>query len=69
VKPYDDKPWLSRGVSPRQSVDDEATLLDGVIPPPEWIPHHPDVIEPLRNFDSIAVVVGKKPVSQRQAPQ
>jgi HlyD family secretion protein len=69
VRPYDDKPRLSRGVSPRQSVDDEAAFLDGAIPPPERVPRDPDVVEPLGNFNSIAVVVGKKPAPQKPASQ
>ncbi len=60
---------LSRGVSPRQALADEAAFLDGVIPAPRRATDHPDVVEPVRNFDSIAVVVGKKPLSQRQAHQ
>jgi HlyD family secretion protein len=60
---------LSRGVSPRQSDSDEAAFLDGVVAPHELIPHHRDVVEPVRNYNSIAVVVGKKPASQRPVPQ
>jgi HlyD family secretion protein len=63
--PNDHKPRLSRGASRRQS--DEAAFLDGVIPPQEQLPQYRD--EPVRNYNSIAVVVGKKPGSQRQAPQ
>jgi HlyD family secretion protein len=65
----DHKLRLSRGVSTRQSDADEAAFLDGVIPPQERGALHRDVVEPVKNYNSIAVVVGKKPVSQRQAAQ
>jgi HlyD family secretion protein len=64
------KARLSRGVPPRQSEADETTFLDGVVPPerhatgPDW-----DDVEPVRNYNSIAVVVGNKPVSQKPVAQ
>jgi multidrug efflux pump subunit AcrA (membrane-fusion protein) len=69
VRPNDLTVQLSRGVSPRQSVADEASFLDGVIPPSKRVPHDPDVVEPVRNFDSVAVVVGKEPAPQKPTPQ
>jgi membrane fusion protein, type I secretion system len=73
-RPDDDKPRLSRGVSTRQSDADEAAFMDGVIPPLERIPPYRDAVQPVQNYNSIAVVVGKrrpagqKPVSQKPLP-
>jgi HlyD family secretion protein len=69
----DRKLRLSRGVS-RQSDADEAAFLNGVIPPQERLPHYEDSAPPVQNYDSIAVVVGKrgpsgqKPASQKPMP-
>jgi HlyD family secretion protein len=66
--PDDNKAKLSRGVSSLRSSADEDAFLDGVIPPQERVPHHRDHVDPVRNYNSIAVVVGKKPGSRRQPP-
>jgi HlyD family secretion protein len=60
----DGKVRLSRGVSPRQSGTDEAAFLDGAIPQ-EGRAARQDVVKPIINYSSIAVVVGKKPVSKK----
>lgn len=56
---------LSRGVSSLRSRADEAAFLDGVIPPEERIPRYRDDAPPLQSYNSIAVVVGKRPSTQR----
>jgi HlyD family secretion protein len=56
VRDNDRKMRLSRGVKSR-STSDEVAFLDGVVPPGI----QPDIVAPARNFNSIAVVVGKKP--------
>src|SRR5215475_2515413 len=69
----DGKMQLSRGVSALRSDADEAAFLDGVIRPHERIPPYPDTAPPLRDYDSIAVVVGKRrptqpPISRKALP-
>jgi HlyD family secretion protein len=67
---------LSRGVQPRRS--DEEAFLNGVVRPQEQETRHRDVVErtysrdivePAKNYNSVAVIVGKQPGSQRQAQQ
>jgi HlyD family secretion protein len=63
-----EKPRLSRGVSPRRS--DEQAFLDGVVVSEhEAGPRRDDAMPPARDYGSIAVVVGARPVVQSSAPR
>ncbi len=64
LRQNDGKVRLSRGVSPRQSGTDEAAFLDGAIPH-EGRAAHRDVVTATMNYNSVAVVVGKKPAPKK----